>query len=56
MGQVVIECPKTGQWIPTGIDMPRESFEASSFDNNTIQCSACGESHTWSKADAKVVD
>lgn len=55
MGQVVIDCPDTGKPLSTGMSMPKETFESSSFDNNSVgPCPHCKKMHTWSKADARV--
>ena len=56
MGAVLIKCPKTGKAIRTGIDLPKQAFEHSTFTNNATSCPECGRSHTWSKKDAWVED
>jgi hypothetical protein len=53
MGAILIKCAKTGMTIPTGIAMPKTTFESSSFQNNSFgPCPYCNEVHTWSKEDA----
>lgn len=51
---VMIDCPTTGEPLPTGIAVGnRESFESSDFRDNTVgPCPHCGGYHTWSKEDA----
>lgn len=55
MAQVVIKCPRTGKWVPTGIDMDAASFAGANMSGNSFgPCPACGASHTWDKKDAKL--
>lgn len=52
MARVMIQCPKTGRAVFTGIAMNAASFESSTLLRNTLRCPACGEDHTWDKKDA----
>jgi len=52
MPMIMITCPNTKQPVPTGIGADEESFRTMTLDNNFVQCSACGQLHTWSKKDA----
>ncbi len=54
MAMVVIQCPKTGKEVNTGVDLDSVSFEAAPLTNNKFQCPVCGEFHTWDKKDAKL--
>jgi hypothetical protein len=56
MGQIAIRCPNKGEMITTGMTMDRGSFESSTISDNSVQCPACGETHTWSKEDATLTD
>lgn len=52
MARVMIQCPRTGRAVFTGIAMNAASFESSTLLRNTLRCPACGEDHTWDKKDA----
>ncbi len=56
MPSIMIKCPKTGKALPTGISMPKESFDdpTNVFTNNSTQCPHCGQMHVWNKSDAFV--
>ncbi len=57
MAQIVITCPKTGNPVPTGMDMDRESFESGTFVQLTLKnCPECGDDHTWDTKDAQLSD
>lgn len=49
MGSVTILCPRTGQQVPTGVEMTRYEFDAMPLTQATMHCWACGGEHTWSK-------
>ncbi len=49
MPKLMIRCPKTGKAIFTGIVMDKASFESSSLSENSVQCTECGNAHTWNK-------
>jgi hypothetical protein len=50
----MINCPKTGNPIFTGMSMDEESFEQDSnaFSQTGTPCTECGEMHKWQKQDA----
>jgi len=55
MREVLISCPGTGEPVSTGISMSVYAFdELSELAVYTFRCAACGELHTWSKADARL--
>jgi hypothetical protein len=58
MPRVMIKCPNTNKFVPTGFALDKASFENPSYilGNNTVRCPACGKDHTWSKADAILED
>jgi hypothetical protein len=56
MGDVMIKCPETGKAIRTGMSMDKGSFDSSTLTNNSVGCSECGGSHTWSKEDSWLKD
>jgi hypothetical protein len=54
-GELVITCPKTGKTVSTRFTMSKQIFEepSNTIENSIVQCSACGQMHTWSKKDAR---
>jgi hypothetical protein len=50
MGILMISCPSTGRAVSTEIEMHRVDQLPSVIA--TIECSACGRVHEWTKADA----
>jgi hypothetical protein len=54
MPRIMIVCPKTKRLVPTGMFISKDSFDnpANVLTNNYFRCPACGQNHTWSKADA----
>jgi hypothetical protein len=56
MGSVNILCPRTGQLVPTGVEMTRYEFNAMPLVQATMHCWACGGEHTWSKRWATFVE
>jgi PHP family Zn ribbon phosphoesterase len=56
MGEAMIKCPKTGQYVKTGIAMDRKSFETVEMSGNSTHCPACGDTHVWSKKDVHWIE
>ena len=56
MGMLMIKCPSTGKYVPTGIVMDRSSFETCRLENNAVHCPECSEVHTWGSADARLIE
>jgi hypothetical protein len=54
MGSVVIQCPATGQTIPTGIEADRLKFSCSPVFFADAYCPHCNASHRWFARDAWV--
>jgi hypothetical protein len=54
MGIVTVECPKTGEQVPTGVVMDARTFATTDFEGRKFRCDACSEVHSWNKADATV--
>jgi hypothetical protein len=49
---VVIICPKTGQEVPTGIVTDIQTFVGLPKGETQLDCSVCGDVHTWRARDA----
>ena len=52
MPRLMILCPRTKKPIPTGMVFSKEALDNSKLENNSVQCVACGQMHTWNKPDA----
>jgi len=49
---VMIKCPNNGEAIPTGYAMDDALFSKATLTNQTVQCPACRQLHTWSKGES----
>ncbi len=56
MPMLMIVCPRTGKYVPTGIAMDLVSFQNSSFSGNSIQCPHCGEHHVWGSEEVRFIE
>jgi len=56
MGTVMVRCPETGQDIPTGIFMERESFEVTPVFFARVHCPICRTEHEWFAKEAWVCE
>ena len=54
MGIVTVECPTTGEQVPTSVVVDARTFAATDFEGRKFRCDACSEVHSWNKADATV--
>jgi hypothetical protein len=54
MGVIMIRCPRTGQDVPTGIEMRSSDFQRAPVFFARVQCPACGREHEWFAKDAWV--
>lgn len=52
MARVMIECPKTGRAIYTGLNLSWTTFESYEIGESRIKCAHCGEIHVWTRSDA----
>jgi hypothetical protein len=52
MPEVLIDCPSTGNPVPTGIAMSEELFASTTMRGNSVRCPHCQQMHTWDKEDA----
>jgi hypothetical protein len=52
VGAVTIMCPKTGDFVSTGIDLDADRFKAYPPTVSRLRCPSCGSEHAWSKGRA----
>ena len=52
---VAITCPNVGLPTPVGITSTKQSFNTSSFIQNSFSCGVCGQMHTWDGHEAFLV-
>jgi hypothetical protein len=56
MLQILFACPRTRQFVPTGIETDLDTFIALPEVLSLSQCPACGRSHYWSKSETWISD
>jgi hypothetical protein len=57
VAEVMIKCPKTGNFVPTGIVMDAISYQGSSMSNNSFApCPECGRAHRWSDTETMLAN
>ncbi len=49
MGVITIQCPRTGRWVSTGLELDRMHFDRMHETRFTMKCWICGSEHVWSK-------
>lgn len=55
MANIVLKCPNTKKWVPTGFGAASQAqFQSTSYVNCSFNCSACGKMHSWSSGDPDV--
>jgi hypothetical protein len=53
MARVMIDCPASGNPVPTGLNLSAKAFEGLPLVGNILRgCPECGQHHTWAKEDA----
>ncbi len=52
MARVMVTCPTTRHFVSTGVELDPEEFQRLALGATSFRCAACGQLHTWSKADA----
>jgi hypothetical protein len=52
MLQIMLACPRTGQFVPTGIETDIDTFIALPEALSLTWCPACGGNHYWTKSQA----
>jgi hypothetical protein len=56
MAQVQIRCPNSGLWASIGISAEDDTWGELEARFEVAACGVCGETHLWSKEDARLVD
>ena len=56
MALLLIQCPRTGRCISTGIETDPDSFDLPTDGPKTVQCPFCRKEHVWTKRNALLVD
>jgi len=56
MAKLVTDCPVSGQWIDTGIEIDEVSFGRLPSFVGKLFCVHCGTEHDWSKDKAQLVE
>ena len=56
MAQVQIRCPNSGLWASVGLRAEPDEWETMDVSPGLSSCGVCGEPHSWSKRDARLVD
>ena len=54
METIYMLCPTTRQLVNTGIQMTAEAFQTWTYTGAGMPCPHCGETHVWSKQDARL--
>ncbi len=53
MSRVMIDCPTTGNPVPTGMSLSNKAMEALPMSGNILRnCPECGRRHAWGRKDA----
>src|SRR6266571_8513760 len=56
MALLLIQCPRTGRCISTGIETDPDSFDLPADGPKTVQCPFWRKEHVWTKRNALLVD
>jgi hypothetical protein len=56
MAQVQIRCPNSGLWASIGLEVDAQVWDAMAVSGESSRCGVCGDTHTWSKREARLVD
>lgn len=52
MGTVLIRCPTTEAYVPTGVSMDFATFFETDIGARELLCPDCGKLHRWARQDA----
>ena len=53
MAMVTMRCPRTGEEVPTGLDVDPATWETLPIVVARMHCPSCGAEHVWSKTYAR---
>lgn len=56
MARILIKCPRTQNYIFTGIEVPADLLAFLPEPQEPVYCRHCGVAHTWRRGDATPVD
>ncbi len=56
MATVLIQCPHTGRYFSTGIEVDPDTFELLPDTATQLPCPHCGKDHAFAKSRATLVD
>jgi hypothetical protein len=56
MALLLIQCPRTGRYISTGIETNPDSFDLRPDEPKTIPCPFCRKEHVWTRRNALLAD
>lgn len=56
VGVVTMMCPRTGDFVSTGVELDAERFKAYPPTVSRMRCPSCGSEHAWSKGRAWLAD
>ena len=56
MPMLSVKCQRCAKWIPTGLDVDRETYMSLTFTERTVECPYCELMQTWNldEVDASV--
>lgn len=49
--QVLIKCPETNSFVPTGVTMSSGAYQSGEMSDNQSSCSSCGGTHVWGEVE-----
>lgn len=52
--EIFSECPKTHDWVPTGVVVSGPAFGYGDPIYGTFNCQKCGNAHVWEKESSRV--
>ena len=56
MARVLIQCPRTGYYVYTGVETAPDALDLLPEDPAPVQCPFCHASHSWRRSQATLVD
>lgn len=47
MPNILMKCPKTNMYAPTGVSAEADAYRTGTFRNMITECQQCGQMHAW---------